>query len=163
VLDDGVAYEHPDLDGNAWVNRNDPIGGGDQDGNGYVDDFYGWNFVDNNNDPRPVSTQTHGTLVAGVIAAETNNAAGVAGVAGGTHVLFAAGTNAGDQKSGFSDYGAYVDLAAPGENVVTTWTLQTVSRQYDYTSVGHPTHPPVSGTSFTAPLVAGVAGLILAQ
>src|SRR5436309_3174149 len=66
ILDDGIAYQHPDLDGNVWVNVNDPLGGGDNDNNGYVDDFYGWNFVDNNNDPQPVSTQTHGTLVAGV-------------------------------------------------------------------------------------------------
>jgi subtilisin family serine protease len=77
VIDSGVAYGHPDLDGNIWVN-DDPVGGGDNDGNGFVDDTNGWDFIQN--DRTPLDFNGHGTHVAGTIGAEVNNATGVAGV-----------------------------------------------------------------------------------
>jgi subtilisin family serine protease len=78
VVDTGVVYNHPELDDNIWVNTADPPGNGDEDGNGFVDDFRGWDFVGNDNDPRDLDG--HGTHVSGTIGAEGNNAAGVAGV-----------------------------------------------------------------------------------
>lgn len=78
VVDTGVVYNHPELDDNIWINTADPPGNGDEDGNGFVDDFRGWDFVGNDNDPRDLDG--HGTHVAGTIGAEGNNAAGVAGV-----------------------------------------------------------------------------------
>jgi subtilisin family serine protease len=78
VVDSGVAYDHPDLDSNIWTNTADPPGGGDDDGNGLVDDVRGWDFVDDDNDPR--DGLGHGTHVAGTIGAEGNNVTGVAGV-----------------------------------------------------------------------------------
>jgi thermitase len=77
VIDTGVAYGHPDLNDNIWVN-DDPPGGGDDDGNGYVDDTFGWDFVQD--DRTPLDFNGHGTHVAGTIGAEGDNASGVAGV-----------------------------------------------------------------------------------
>jgi subtilisin family serine protease len=82
VLDSGVAYDHPDLAGNIWVN-NDPPGGGDQDGNGFVDDTNGWDFIGPPGpagDNTPLDYNGHGTHVAGTIGAVGNNADGVTGV-----------------------------------------------------------------------------------
>lgn len=77
VLDSGVAYDHPDLAGNIWVN-DDPAGGGDTDGNGFADDTNGWDFIQN--DATPLDFNGHGTHVAGTIGAQGNNALGVPGV-----------------------------------------------------------------------------------
>jgi subtilisin family serine protease len=78
VIDDGVSINHPDLAGNVFANLGDPLGGGDQDGNGLIDDTNGWDFI--SNDRNPIGKDTHGTHVAGTIGAVGNNAAGVTGV-----------------------------------------------------------------------------------
>jgi subtilisin family serine protease len=78
VVDTGIAYDHPDLDGNIWINPNDPPGGGDQDGNGFVDDVHGADIVSGDGDPYDLNE--HGTHVAGTIGAEGNNGIGVAGM-----------------------------------------------------------------------------------
>lgn len=87
VVDDAVAYDHPDLAANMWVNEKELNGqpGVDDDDNGYVDDIYGYNFVsDGALSWDGVSQQGHGTHVAGTVAAVNNNGVGVCGVAGGT-------------------------------------------------------------------------------
>ena len=79
VIDTGIDYNHIDLKQNIWINKGEiPHNGIDDDGNGYVDDVYGWNFVGNNNDP--MDDNGHGTHVAGIIGA-ANNDIGVTGVA----------------------------------------------------------------------------------
>jgi subtilisin family serine protease len=79
VVDTGVDYTHPDLAGNIWVNSGEVAGNGiDDEGNGYIDDVRGWDFVDGDNNPMDLNE--HGTHVAGTIAAE-NNDFGVTGVA----------------------------------------------------------------------------------
>ncbi|MDJ0619118.1 MAG: S8 family peptidase [Calothrix sp. MO_192.B10] len=79
VLDTGVDYNHSDLNDNIWRNTTEIAGNGiDDDGNGYVDDVFGWNFHDDNNDV--LDRNGHGTHVAGTIAGERNDF-GVTGIA----------------------------------------------------------------------------------
>ena len=76
MIDTGVAYDHPDFAGNIWTN-DDPAGGGDNDGNGFVDDTHGWDFVQE--DAVPLDFHYHGTHVAGTIGAKGNNDLGLTG------------------------------------------------------------------------------------
>jgi hypothetical protein len=79
VVDTGVDYTHRDLANNIWVNSGEVADNGiDDDGNGYIDDVRGWNFVGSDNNPMDLNG--HGTHVAGTIAAE-NNRFGTTGVA----------------------------------------------------------------------------------
>jgi subtilisin family serine protease len=78
VTDTGVDFSHPDLSSQRWVNSLDPVGGGDDDGNGLVDDWSGWDFVNGDNDP--FDDHRHGTHVSGTIGASGNNGVGVVGV-----------------------------------------------------------------------------------
>ncbi|MEH2176259.1 S8 family peptidase [Nostoc sp.] len=79
VVDTGVDYNHEDLKNNIWTNTKEIAGNGiDDDGNGYVDDNYGWNFADQNNNT--LDDNGHGTHVSGTIAGENNNY-GVTGIA----------------------------------------------------------------------------------
>lgn len=83
IIDGAFQTDHPDLKDNVWVNEAELNGepGVDDDGNGYVDDVYGWNFVYDSNDIYP---HQHGTHVAGTVGATNNNGIGVSGVAGGS-------------------------------------------------------------------------------
>jgi len=88
VIDTGIDYRHPDIAPNYWINpgeygkdsrgRDKRTNGIDDDRNGYVDDYRGWDFYSNDNDP--MDKHKHGTHVAGIIGAKGNNQRGVAGV-----------------------------------------------------------------------------------
>ncbi len=80
ILDTGVDINHPDMGGNIARNYGDPINGIDDDGNGLIDDNRGWDFGDNDNDPRPAGN-AHGTQVACISSAVADNAVGLAGLA----------------------------------------------------------------------------------
>jgi subtilisin family serine protease len=226
VVDTGVELFHPDLVDSLWTNWGETAGNGlDDDGNGYVDDVYGWDFADGDNGPW--DPHGHGTHVAGIVGATTDNAVGIAGIgwgvtvmpvrildasgngddwdffqgvcyavdngaqvvnlslggAGGSKsledavqyaqskgalVVAAAGnwgvsmpfypayydgvigvsaTNQNDQKASFSNYGSYVDVAAPGVGILSTKPYPT-----DYGLM--------DGTSMATPMVSGLAALI---
>jgi subtilisin family serine protease len=252
VIDTGVAWNHKDLGpGNLWVNPGErPANGKDDDGNGYVDDIVGWNFVDRNN--LPWDFNGHGTLVAGIIAAGRDNGVGIAGInprarimvlkamdergrgaasaiaeaivyaasngarvinlslggrrltrteylaiefahSRGTVVVAAAGnegvelddygpggvpraltvtaTDTADRRVKESNFGADIDLAAPGVDVLGPRAIGTdllaAAGARDYRRGDHAVGPDAgyiraTGTSFAAPLVAGAASLLFA-
>jgi hypothetical protein len=93
VVDTGIDYNHPDLAANVWINTGEIAGNGtDDDGNGFIDDVRGWDFIGPNffnptpgNDP--IDHFGHGTHVAGTIAAIGNNGIGVVGVAWQARVM----------------------------------------------------------------------------
>jgi subtilisin family serine protease len=114
ILDSGTEWTHSDLGlgsntyqnihlnpgEDIWTNQNNPSTGNgiDDDNNGFIDDWKGWNYAYNSNDSR--STAYHGTFVAGIVSAKTNNDHGIAGIAGGKNnsgaklLLYCVGVNA---------------------------------------------------------------------
>jgi len=78
ILDTGVDLGHEDLADNLWRNADDPINGIDDDNDGYVDNYLGWDFADLDNDPT-ADQNVHGVEVNGIAAASTNNETGIAG------------------------------------------------------------------------------------
>lgn len=79
VIDTGIDIGHPDLIGNLWINEAEIAGNGiDDDGNGFIDDVSGWDFVNDDNDPSDVSS--HGTHVSGTVGAQGDNGSGVVGM-----------------------------------------------------------------------------------
>jgi subtilisin family serine protease len=79
VIDTGIDLDHPDLAAKVWTNAGEvPGNGADDDGNGYVDDVNGWDFA--YGDAIPQDENNHGSHVAGILAAHTDNTTGIAGV-----------------------------------------------------------------------------------
>jgi subtilisin family serine protease len=227
IVDDAIERSHPDLSGSLWINSGDNNSNGiDDDGNGYIDDKNGYDVGDNDNNPDPTTTAyDHGTHVAGIVGAKSNNALGVASIGfsvklmcvkstssatsvtngydgivyaavnkarvinmswGGTgssvtaqniidyaysegcilvaaagnsnvntpfypaaynNVISVAATTSSDTKASFSNYGSWVDVSAPGNNIYSTFVGGTYGNK--------------SGTSMASPMVAGLCGLML--
>jgi subtilisin family serine protease len=262
ILDTGVDTTHPDLAGQIWHNPGEIPGNGiDDDGNGLIDDFEGWDFGVGDNDPKPEYTADpsgidvgfHGTFCAGIAAAATDNADGIAGagwrcrimplkvanpdsgltssaIAGGfayavdegasvismsfggpgdpgvpeffqalvdmatnsgvlcvaaagndgdsirvypaacDHVLSVGATGPDNARADFSNWGPWVDVAAPGSSM---WS--TISQNYTFTDLdqliyefffgwdGLNPYMYGDGTSFACPLTAGICGLVRAR
>ena len=106
VVDTGIAYTHPDLASNIWQNTAETVNGADDDGNGYVDDIRGWDFV--GGDRNPMDQSGHGTHVAGTIGARGNDAVGVTGVNWSVGLMaLRAGSDAGLADADIIDAFAY--------------------------------------------------------
>ncbi len=226
VIDSGVNYEHPDLVDNMWVNEaeRNGVAGVDDDGNGYIDDVYGYDFA--NEGGQPLDDLGHGTHLAGIIGAAGDNNTDVTGIcwdcrimaikmidpdmlgplsraavaveyavnngadvlsnswsmdppsaflldafeyaysmgvisvaaagnlasnrilypAGYRHVIGVAATGEGDGRASFSNYGSWVDIAAPGVNILSLY--------FDGMRIWQ-------GTSMACPHVAGACALLL--
>ncbi len=104
IIDTGIDYDHPDLKNQIYLNQGETgfdqqggykkSNGIDDDGNGFIDDYMGWDFTDRygfpfdslsgdylNWDNNPFDDNGHGTYIAGIAAAQTNNTSGIAGTA----------------------------------------------------------------------------------
>jgi hypothetical protein len=95
VIDTGVDLDHPDLKKNIWQNKKEiPDNKIDDDQNGFVDDVFGWDFVENDNDPNPTLAEgyhrnaiNHGTVMSGIIAGKANNYRGIAGISWNSQIM----------------------------------------------------------------------------
>ena len=118
VIDTGVDYNHEDLSANIWTNENEtPDNGIDDDSNGYIDDYYGWDF--RNDDKDPMDDHGHGTHCSGTIAAVGNNNIGVAGVTWNTKIMslkFLSASGSGSSSDGAS---AIIYAADSGADVLS--------------------------------------------
>lgn len=96
ILDTGVDYLHEDMRENIQYNFSDPVNGTDDDGDGLIDNFFGWDIANSDNVPLP-DTDVHGSQVAGVSGATVNNNIGIAGMGFRTRTLpikiFRSGSN----------------------------------------------------------------------
>ena len=127
VIDTGVDYTHKDLADNIWVNEGEIPGNGiDDDGNGYVDDVYGVDFVDGDSDP--MDEHGHGTHVAGIIAMTPGNGGGV-GVAYGAKIMC---VRAGQANGSFasSDIAKAIKYAADNGADVINMSFGGTGRSY---------------------------------
>lgn len=113
IIDEGYMYNHADLAANAGVNPGEIANNGiDDDGNGYIDDVYGWNFDGNNNAVFDSAGDEHGTHVGGTIGGVGGNSIGVAGVCWNVKMLSGKflGPNGGTSANAILAIDYFVDL-----------------------------------------------------
>lgn len=126
IVDSGVFLDHPDLAANIWKNEDDPIDGIDNDGNGKIDDYQGWDFIGpgtsnypGDNNPQPTSPAvSHGTHVAGCAAAVGDNGVGVCGPAFKAEILPIKIARDNNQQGLYRGYEAIVYAASMGADII---------------------------------------------
>jgi subtilisin family serine protease len=116
VIDTGIDRTHPDIAPNVWSNLGDPANGIDDDGNGLVDDTWGWDFAYGDNDT--IDRFGHGTHVAGTIAAQDNNGVGIVGVAPDARVMAVKGLTDSGSGNTFNLAQAILYAAENGARVI---------------------------------------------
>lgn len=123
IIDEGYMYTHVDLAANAGVNTGEIAGNRkDDDGNGLIDDVYGWDFNDNNNSVFDGINDDHGTHVAGTIGGVGGNKIGVAGMCWNVKLLNAKflSTTGGTLANAVKAVDYFTDLKKRGINIVAT-------------------------------------------
>ncbi len=130
IVDGQIDWSHPDLIENVWVNPGEIEDNGiDDDGNGFVDDVHGWNFTNNTNDPGGIKSLTkslgHGTAVAGVISARSDNELGVAGSSWNATFMPIGAASFSDTTIRYG-YEGIVYAAANGADIINTSWGSTV-------------------------------------
>ena len=152
ISDTGVAWRHEDLveniyqnlgedadgdgkvieeSGGSWVFDPDDINGIDDDGNGFVDDFVGWNFLsdDGGQDNDPDDPDSHGTHVAGLAAARTDNAIGVSSISWNVKILPTSASNVNSGNTIARGLSSVVYLAENGADIINmSWGSDSTSQ-----------------------------------
>ena len=180
IIDSGIAFDHPDLQNNIYLNKNEiPDNGIDDDNNGYIDDYRGWDFVDApemgeiglgdfvQQDNFPNDENWHGTHIAGIIGADSNNNLGICGINWNVSLMILrAGfrtTNAGGFLQDDDAAAAIIYAADNGANVINmSWGDSNFSQiisdacQYAYDKgtilVAAAGNKPVPGIAYPARL-----------
>lgn len=116
IIDSGIDFTHEDIADKVITNENDPVNGIDDDNNGYIDDYRGYDFADEDNDPQ-ADKSFHGNRVAGVAAAKTDNEIGIAGTGFNSKIAALKIFRSTDNFSGGS-YEAIVYAADQGYDVI---------------------------------------------
>lgn len=138
ITDTGIDLLHPDIAGNIKYNYADPINGIDDDNDGYIDNFHGWNTGENTNDPQ-INGSKHGQTVAGTAGAITNNGLYTAGVGYKSKILPIKISNAAGQLTG--TYDAIVYAAEHGANIINcSWGSIGSWSQYGQDVITYATH-----------------------
>jgi len=133
VIDTGVRFDHEDLHDLIWINEDeDPDDGVDNDLNGYIDDWWGWNCWQMNNDPWDDGSYAsyHGTACSGVVAAIQDNERGLTGIAPGVKIMAI--------KTDLSGYGNFVSTVVEAMNYAAVNEADIASmsfRGYDYSEL----------------------------
>jgi serine protease len=132
IIDTGIDLDHEDLSGAIKYNYADPIDGADNDGDGYIDNFNGWDMSDNDNSPMEPASFQHGTQVAGCVAPVTNNSIGIAGVGYKCKILpIKAAKDASSASSGLDKgYEGVVYAADHGANIINCSWGSSYASQY---------------------------------
>lgn len=128
IVDDAIERTHPDLAANIWINAGDNnTNGVDDDGNGYIDDRNGWDVADNDNNPNPPSSAfDHGTHVAGIAGAVSNNGVGVSSIGYSVRLMCVKSTNS--SSSVTHGYDGVLYAAENGADVINmSWGGSTFS------------------------------------
>lgn len=118
IVDDAVQTNHPDLSASIYTNTAEVAGNGiDDDNNGYIDDRQGFDVADNDNDPNPPNSSfDHGTHVAGIVGAKSNNSTGIASIGYSVKLLPVKSTNVATQVT--DGYDGIVYAVTMGVDVI---------------------------------------------